>query len=58
VATLANPEHRDLATRARSYAEDLVGEGGEVPADAPELRAELETGWLRRVHAGDPASAA
>ncbi len=58
VATLANPEHRDLATRARSYAEDLVGEGGEVPDNAPELRAELETGWLQRVHAGDPASAA
>ncbi len=58
VATLANPEHRDLAARARTYAEDLVGEGGEVPADPPELRAELETGWLRRVHAGDPASAA
>ena len=58
VATLANPEHRDLAARARTYAEGLVGEDGEAPADPPELRAELETGWLRRVHAGDPASAA
>jgi ATP-dependent DNA helicase RecG len=58
VATLANPEHRDLAARARTYAERLVGEDGEAPADPPELRAELETGWLRRVHAGDPASAA
>jgi ATP-dependent DNA helicase RecG len=58
VATLANPEHRDLAARARAYAEGLVGENGEAPAHPPELRAELETGWLRRVHAGDPASAA
>jgi len=58
VATLADPEHRDLAARARTYAEGLVGEDGEAPADPPELRAELETGWLRRVHAGDPASAA
>jgi hypothetical protein len=38
--------------------EGLVGENGEAPAHPPELRAELETGWLRRVHAGDPASAA
>jgi ATP-dependent DNA helicase RecG len=58
VATLANPEHRDLAARARAYAEGLGGENGEAPAHPPELRAELETGWLRRVHAGDPASAA
>jgi ATP-dependent DNA helicase RecG len=58
VATLANPEHRDLAARARTYAETLVGENGEVPADPPELRKELETGWLQRVHSGDPASAA
>lgn len=58
VATLANPDHRDLATRARTYAEALVGEDGEAPADPPELRAELDQGWLRRVYAGDPAGAA
>jgi ATP-dependent DNA helicase RecG len=58
VATLANPEHRELAARARAHAEALVTEDGELPAEPPELRAELETGWLRRVFAGDPASAA
>ena len=58
VATLANPEHRELATRARGYAESLVTESGGIPADPPALAAELETGWLRRVYAGDPATAA
>jgi ATP-dependent DNA helicase RecG len=58
VATLANPDHRDIAARTRAYAETLVGGDGETPADPPELRTELEDGWLRRVHAGDPASAA
>ncbi len=58
VATLANPAHRELAARARVHAEALVGEDGELCPDPPELRAELEGGWLRRVYAGDPASAA
>jgi ATP-dependent DNA helicase RecG len=58
VATLANPDHRLLATRARAYAERLVSESGEPPAAPPALRAELERGWLRRVYAGDPAGAA
>ena len=58
VATLANPQHRDLATAARAHAEALVGDQGEPPADPPALRTELERGWLRRVFAGDPASAA
>jgi ATP-dependent DNA helicase RecG len=58
VATLANPDHRELAATARAHAETLVGERGEAPADPPALRTELEAGWLRRVYAGDPASAA
>jgi ATP-dependent DNA helicase RecG len=58
VATLANPAHRELAVRARAWAEGLVGEDGEAPGDPPALRAELETGWLRRVFAGEPAGAA
>ncbi len=57
VATLANAEHRELAARARGYAEDLVGEDGEAPSD-PALVRELAGGWLRRVFSGDPASAA
>ena len=58
VATLANPDHRQLAARARIHAEALVREDGALPDEPPRLRAELEGGWLRRVYAGDPASAA
>ncbi len=58
VATLANAEHRELAARARAHAELLVGEDGQLPPDRPALVAELEHGWLARVFAGDPASAA
>ena len=58
VATLANPDHRELATRARTYAEALVGEDGELADGGPALAHELAAGWLRNVFAGDPASAA
>jgi ATP-dependent DNA helicase RecG len=58
VATLANPDHRELAARARRHAEDLVGRDGELPTDPPALPAELERGWLAHAFAGDPASAA
>ena len=58
VATLANPDHRDLAARARGHAEALLGEDGELPASEPALDHELTEGWLRNVFAGDPASAA
>jgi ATP-dependent DNA helicase RecG len=57
VATLANPLHRELAAAARVHAEALIGEEGDLPAHPP-LRTELVDGWLRRVYAGDPASAA
>lgn len=58
VATLANPEHRELAALARVHAERILDQDGGLPADQPELRAELEGGWLARVYAGDPATAA
>jgi ATP-dependent DNA helicase RecG len=58
VATLANPEHRDLATRARAHAEGLVGRDGQLPTEPASLPAELERGWLAHAFAGDPASAA
>ena len=58
VATLANPDHRELAALARLHAEALVDDEGRLPADLPDLARELETGWLARVFAGDPASAA
>jgi hypothetical protein len=58
VATLTSAEHRDLAQRARGWAEGLLDDLGRLPADAPALDRELVEGWLRRVYAGDPASAA
>jgi ATP-dependent DNA helicase RecG len=58
VATLADPAHRELAARTRSYAETLAGDDGELPTEPVALARELEHGWLARVFAGDPASAA
>ena len=58
VATLANPDHRELAARARGHAERLVGRDGELPAEPAALPKELERGWLAHAFAGDPASAA
>jgi ATP-dependent DNA helicase RecG len=58
VATLTSQAHRDLAARARQWAEDLLDDLGGLPGDRPELGRELTDGWLRRVYAGDPASAA
>ena len=58
VATLANPAHRDLAGMARTHAEALVTPDGRLPDDLPDLARELHEGWLARVFAGDPASAA
>ena len=58
VATLANPAHRELAALARVHAEALLDEDGDLPVGIPELARELEAGWLARVFAGDPASAA
>ena len=59
VATLANPEHRDLAARARGHAEAPARRGRRAcPPSEPALDRELTEGWLRNVFAGDPASAA
>ncbi len=58
VATLADPEHRELAARARVHAEALVTDDGDLPADPPALAHELAVGWLRRVFAGEPAGPA
>ncbi len=58
VATLARPDHRDLAGAARRQAEALLdAKGGFRVAGAP-LARELTAGWLARVFAGDPASGA
>ena len=58
VATLANPAHRDLATAARGHAERLLDETGALPPVLAPLERELTAGWLGRVFAGDPATAA
>jgi ATP-dependent DNA helicase RecG len=58
VASLQVPEHRDLAARARTHAEALLGPDGRLSPPRPALEAELETGWLRRVAAAEPASGA
>jgi ATP-dependent DNA helicase RecG len=58
VATLTKQEHRALAARAREHAEALLDERGAFKPGLEALQAELAHGWLRRVYAGDPSSAA
>ncbi len=58
VATLASQAHRELATRARSDAEALLGDEASVERSHPDLHGELVDGWLAGVYQGDPASAA
>jgi ATP-dependent DNA helicase RecG len=58
VASLQQSEHRDLAARARSQAEALLDERGELPDSYAALRNEIDHGWLRHIAAGDPSSAA
>jgi len=56
VASLQDSGHRDLAVRARAHAEMLLDANGGFDPPRPALAAELETGWLRRVAAAEPAS--
>jgi ATP-dependent DNA helicase RecG len=58
VASLQVAEHRDLAVRARTQAERLLDAEGRMAPPRPALAAELETGWLRRVAAAEPATGA
>jgi ATP-dependent DNA helicase RecG len=58
VASLQVPQHRELAVRARTHAEALLDADGRLEPARPALAAELATGWLRRVAAGEPASGA
>jgi ATP-dependent DNA helicase RecG len=58
VASLQDPAHRELAVRARTHAESMLDASGELRPPQPALAAELQTGWLRRVAAGEPASGA
>jgi ATP-dependent DNA helicase RecG len=56
VASLQVAAHRDLAVRARAHAETLLDADGRMVPPRPALSAELESGWLRRVAAAEPAS--
>ena len=59
VATLANPAHRDIAARGPRLRRGARGrERGAAGRSRRRCGSELETGWLRRVYAGDPAGAA
>ena len=58
VATLANPDHRELAARARGHAEAIVGPTGDLAPDAAGIGRELARGWLARVFRADAAGAA
>ena len=58
VASLQDPAHRELAARARSQAEALLDEHGELRRADAALRNELDRGWLRHIAAGEPSSAA
>jgi ATP-dependent DNA helicase RecG len=56
IASLQDAAHRDLAVRARAHAETMLDAEGRLDPPRPALAAELETGWLRRVAAAEPAS--
>ena len=58
VASLQDPAHRELAVRARTHAEAMLDASGRIDPPQPALAAELDTGWLRRVAAAEPASGA
>jgi ATP-dependent DNA helicase RecG len=58
VASLQDPAHRELAVVARAHAETLLDGTGAMVPPRPALAAELESGWLRRVAAAEPASGA
>ena len=57
-ASIQNPDHQELATRARGHAEGLLDEAGALRAGHEALAAELGGGWLRHVASADPRSAA
>jgi ATP-dependent DNA helicase RecG len=53
IASLRRPEDRKRSLRARRIAEGLLDEAGAIRPGFEALRAELETGWLARVGAGE-----
>ena len=57
VASLQRTDHRELAVRARKHAEEIVDADGRLRAGHEALAGELADGWLKRIAAGEPASA-
>jgi hypothetical protein len=57
VASLQEPEHRELATKARAQAEAMLDESGRLRPGLEAFRAELGAGWLKRVFEGEAGSA-
>jgi ATP-dependent DNA helicase RecG len=57
VASLQEPEHRELATKARAQAEAMLDESGRLRPGLEAFRAELGGGWLKRVFEGEAGSA-
>jgi ATP-dependent DNA helicase RecG len=53
IASLRRPEDRRRSLRARQIAEDLLDDAGAIRPGLEGLRAELETGWLARIGAGE-----
>jgi ATP-dependent DNA helicase RecG len=53
IASLKNPEDRERALQARKIAEGLVDEAGALRPGNDLLAAELTSGWLARVGAGE-----
>jgi hypothetical protein len=58
VASLQDASHRELAVRARVHAEALLDADGRLDPPRSALAGELESGWLRRVAAAEPATGA
>jgi ATP-dependent DNA helicase RecG len=58
VASLQRDDHRELAVRARAVAEAALDEDGGLRPGLERLAVELQRGWLARVAAAEPASAA
>jgi ATP-dependent DNA helicase RecG len=57
VASLQEPDHRELATKARAKAEAMLDESGRLRPGLEAFRSELAGGWLKRVFEGEAGSA-
>jgi ATP-dependent DNA helicase RecG len=58
IASLQRDDHRELAVQARTAAEAMLDDEGELRPGLDRLSAELRGGWLARVAEAEPAGAA